>query len=48
MNQQLYELPRILAGQLNGMNMPSYLPMQTYGDDPNMMRNDVTLFDKQQ
>jgi hypothetical protein len=48
MNQQLYELPRILAGQLNGINTAGNLPMFTMGDEPAQMRNDVTFFDKQQ
>ena len=48
MNQQLYELPRIIAGQLNGINTAGAMPMFTYGDEPTAMRNDASLFDKQQ
>jgi hypothetical protein len=48
LNQQIYELPRILAGQLNGINTAGNLPMFTYGDEPTAMRNDASLFDKQQ
>jgi hypothetical protein len=48
MNQQLYELPRILSGQLNGINTAGAMPMFTYGDEPTAMRNDGSLFDKQQ
>ena len=48
MNQQLYELPRIIAGQLNGINTAGAMPIFTYGDEPTAMRNDASLFDKQQ
>jgi hypothetical protein len=48
MNHQLYELPRILSGQLNGIKTAGNMPVSTYGDEPAHMRNDVSLFDKQQ
>jgi hypothetical protein len=48
MNQQLYELPRIIAGQLNGINTAGAMPMFPMGDEPSAMRNDASLFDKQQ
>ena len=48
LNQQIYELPRILAGQLNGITAPGYIPIQTYGDEPTAMRNDASLFAQQQ
>jgi len=48
LNQQIYELPRILAGQLNGINTAGNLPMFTYGDEPKDMRNDASLFGQQQ
>jgi hypothetical protein len=48
MNQQLYELPKILAGALQGSTVPVTGTNVQLGDEPTQMRNDASLFDKQQ
>jgi hypothetical protein len=49
MNQQLYELPAILAGALQGPTQAQAgnAPIQL-GDEPVNMRNDASLFNNQQ
>jgi hypothetical protein len=44
LNQQTYELPRIIAGQLNGNTTPSYVSQPQYGDEPMLLRQDSSLF----
>jgi hypothetical protein len=48
MNQQLYELPRVLTNALQGSAIPVTSPMVQLGDEPAQMRNDVSLFINQQ
>jgi hypothetical protein len=48
MNQQLYELPRIVAAQMNGYNSATINPQPYLGDEPTQMRNDASLFINQQ
>ena len=48
MNQQLYELPKILAGALQGSTVPVTGTIVQLGDEPTQMRNDTTLFGQQQ
>lgn len=48
MNQQLYELPRIMAAQMNGYNSAAINPQPYLGDEPTQMRNDASLFINQQ
>jgi hypothetical protein len=48
MNQQLYELPRIMATQMNGYQFATSLPVPVLGDEPTAMRNDASLFINQQ
>ena len=48
LNQQIYELPRVQMAAFNGS--PVAVPAQSaaLGDEPTAMRNDASLFDKQQ
>jgi hypothetical protein len=48
MNQQLYELPRVLTNALQGSAIPVTSPIVQLGDEPTQMRNDVSLFINQQ
>jgi len=48
MNQQLYELPRIMAAQMNGYSSAAINPQPYLGDEPTQMRNDASLFINQQ
>ena len=48
MNQQLYELPRIMAANMNGFPSPAINPQPYLGDEPTQMRNDASLFINQQ
>jgi hypothetical protein len=48
MNQQLYELPRVMAAQMNGYPSPAINPQPYLGDEPTQMRNDASLFINQQ
>jgi hypothetical protein len=48
MNQQLYELPRFMAAQMNGYQFATSLPQPVLGDEPTAMRNDASLFINQQ
>ena len=48
MNQQLYELPRVLTNALQGSAIPVTSPIVQLGDEPTQMRNDSSLFINQQ
>jgi len=48
LNQQLYELPKILAGALQGSTVPTTGTIVQLGDEPTQMRNDASLFINQQ
>ena len=48
MNQQLYELPRVMAAQMNGSSSAAINPQPYLGDEPTAMRNDASLFINQQ
>jgi hypothetical protein len=48
MNQQLYELPRVLCLALQGPTAPQQSPNVQLGDDPYDMRNDSSIFINQQ
>lgn len=48
MNQQLYELPRVLTNALQGSAIPVTSPIVQLGDEPTQMRNDASLFINQQ
>ena len=48
LNQQIFELPRVQAAALQGPTVAQQGPIVTLGDEPTQMRNDASLFDKQQ
>jgi hypothetical protein len=48
LNQQMYELPRVLSTALNGPSIAVLGQIVQVGDEPAQMRNDPSLFDKQQ
>jgi hypothetical protein len=48
LNQQIFELPRVQAAAFQGPTVAQQGSIVTLGDEPKDMRNDVTLFDKQQ
>ena len=48
LNQQIYELPRVLTNALQGSSVQVSAPIIQPGDEPAQMRIDNTLFDKQQ
>jgi hypothetical protein len=48
MNQQLYELPKVLSLALEGPTAPQQGSNVQLGDDPFMLRNDSSIFINQQ
>ncbi len=48
MNQQMYELPRIIAANMNGYANATPVLQPYLGDEPTQMRNDASLFINQQ